>query len=93
MKVLLTGATGLLGGALLELLLAEGHEVRCLVREGAPAPRAWTCAAPSSPAGTRPTRALSRALSGVARIARRGVEYAPPVVERRAGRGWGGSLW
>ena len=32
MRVLLTGATGLLGGALLELLLARGHETRCLVR-------------------------------------------------------------
>jgi len=32
MKVLLTGATGLLGGALLDLLLSHGHDVRCLVR-------------------------------------------------------------
>ena len=40
MKILLTGATGLLGGALLELLLAEGHGVRCLVRPESPnAPR------------------------------------------------------
>jgi uncharacterized protein YbjT (DUF2867 family) len=31
--LLLTGATGLVGGALLERLLAGGHEVRCLVRE------------------------------------------------------------
>ena len=36
MKILLTGATGLLGGALLELLLAEGHGVRCLVRPESP---------------------------------------------------------
>ena len=34
MRVLLTGATGLLGGALLAPLLAGGHEVRCLVRAG-----------------------------------------------------------
>lgn len=34
MKVLLTGATGLLGGALLDLLLLHDHEVRCLVRHG-----------------------------------------------------------
>ena len=32
MRVLLTGATGLLGGELLKLLLAEGQEVRCLLR-------------------------------------------------------------
>ena len=36
MRILLTGATGLLGGGLLELLLAEGHEVRCLVRPDSP---------------------------------------------------------
>src|SRR5215208_2349236 len=36
MKILLTGATGLLGGGLLEFLLAEGHEVRCLVRPDSP---------------------------------------------------------
>jgi uncharacterized protein YbjT (DUF2867 family) len=36
MRILLTGATGLLGGALLELLLAEGYEVRCLVRPDSP---------------------------------------------------------
>jgi len=31
--ILLTGATGLVGGALLERLLAAGREVRCLVRD------------------------------------------------------------
>lgn len=31
--LLLTGATGLVGSALLPRLLAEGHEVRCLVRD------------------------------------------------------------
>src|ERR687889_1562983 len=36
MRILLTGATGLLGGALLELLLARGHETRCLVRADSP---------------------------------------------------------
>ena len=36
MRVLLTGATGLLGGALLDVLLEGGHEARCLVREGSP---------------------------------------------------------
>ena len=36
MRILLTGATGLLGGKLLKLLLAQGHEVRCLLRPGSP---------------------------------------------------------
>jgi uncharacterized protein YbjT (DUF2867 family) len=31
--ILVTGATGLIGSALLERLLAGGHEVRCLVRD------------------------------------------------------------
>ncbi|MBI5105518.1 MAG: NAD(P)H-binding protein, partial [Solirubrobacterales bacterium] len=33
--ILLTGATGYVGGALLPALLAAGHEVRCLVRDPA----------------------------------------------------------
>ena len=33
MRVLLTGATGLLGGELLNLLLAGGYETRCLLRQ------------------------------------------------------------
>src|SRR5215208_3864241 len=36
MRILLTGATGLLGGTLLRLLLARGHETRCLVRVDSP---------------------------------------------------------
>ena len=36
MRVLLTGATGLLGGELLRLLLAGGHETRCLLRPNSP---------------------------------------------------------
>lgn len=32
LKVLLTGATGYVGGRLLPLLIANGHHVRCLAR-------------------------------------------------------------
>jgi uncharacterized protein YbjT (DUF2867 family) len=33
MRVIVTGATGFIGGALVPVLLAAGHEVRCLVRD------------------------------------------------------------
>jgi uncharacterized protein YbjT (DUF2867 family) len=86
-KVLLTGATGLLGGALLDLLLAEDHEVRCLVREGSPRasrldPRRTELA--RGDAGD--ARALSRALSGMdALLHVAGIEYAPAVLEAARG--------
>src|SRR3954452_3140673 len=37
MKILVTGATGFIGGRLARQLLAEGHEVRALVRDPAKA--------------------------------------------------------
>jgi uncharacterized protein YbjT (DUF2867 family) len=82
-RVLLTGATGLLGGALLELLLAEGHEVRCLVREGSPrASRLDPRRAELARGDAGDARALSRALSGVdALLHVAGIEYAPAVIE------------
>ena len=88
MKVLLTGATGLLGGALLDLLLAEGHEVRCLVREESPrASRLSELGIELSRGDAGDAQALSRALSGTdALLHVAGIEYAPPVLEaaRRA---------
>ena len=91
MRVLLTGATGLLGGELLKLLLAEGHEARCLLHAGS-----------SNAAHLDAERAeifrgdaaneedLLRALQGTdALLHVAGIEYAQPVVEaaRRAGVG------
>jgi uncharacterized protein YbjT (DUF2867 family) len=86
-KVLLTGATGLLGGALLELLLAEGHEVRCLVREGSPrASRLDPCRTELARGDADDARALSRALSGMdALLHVAGIEYAPAVLEAARG--------
>ena len=83
MKVLLTGATGLLGGALLDLLLAEGHEVRCLVREESPrASRLSALRIELSRGDAGDAQALSRALSGMdALLHVAGIEYASPVLQ------------
>ena len=83
MKVLLTGATGLLGGALLDLLLSEGYEARCLLRHGSPnvsrldASRVDVFRGDANDAGD-----LGRALTGMDAVAHvAGIEYAPAVVE------------
>ena len=87
-KVLVTGGTGLLGGALLGLLLAEGHEVRCLVRaESLRTLRLDRLRIELVYGDAGDAQALSRALSGVdALLHVAGIEYAPQVVEavRRA---------
>jgi uncharacterized protein YbjT (DUF2867 family) len=87
MRVLLTGATGLLGGALLDLLLARGHEARCLVREGSPrASRLDPVRVERGDAGD--AGALARALSGAdALLHVAGIEHTPAVLEaaQRAG--------
>ena len=83
MKVLVTGSTGLLGGALLDVLLAGGHEVRCLVREGSSgASRLDPLPLELVRGDAGDARALARALSGMdALLHVAGIEYAPPVVE------------
>ena len=83
MKVLLTGATGLLGGALLDLLLAGGHEVRCLLREGSPNFSRLDPSRVEIPRGdANDPEALARALPGAdALIHVAGIEHAPAVVE------------
>jgi len=88
-KVLLTGATGLLGGALLDLLLTEDHEVRCLVREGSPrASRLDQRRIELARGDARDAGALSRALSGTEALLHvAGIESSSAVLEaaRRAG--------
>ena len=92
MRVLLTGATGLLGGALLGALLEGGHETCCLVREdSANAPRLAGKPVEIFRGDAGVARDVSRALSGfapdaVAHVA--GIEYTPQMVE--AVRGYGG---
>jgi len=82
MRILLTGATGLLGGALLRLLLARGYETRCLIRAGSPntfrldGERVEIL--PGDAAREEdPCRAL-RDTDALLHVA--GIEYAPPVV-------------
>jgi uncharacterized protein YbjT (DUF2867 family) len=91
MRVLLTGATGLLGGELLKLLLAEGHEARCLLRAGSPnASRLDAERAEIFRGDAANGEDLLRALQGTdALLHVAGIEYAQPVVEaaRRAGVG------
>jgi uncharacterized protein YbjT (DUF2867 family) len=88
MKVFVTGGTGLLGGTLLGLLLAEGHEVRCLVRaESLRAARLDPLRVGLVRGDARDAQALWRGLSGMdALLHVAGIEYAPRVVEaaRRA---------
>jgi uncharacterized protein YbjT (DUF2867 family) len=83
MRVLLTGATGLLGGALLGLLLAAGHEVRCVVRErSAGARRLDPARVEISRGDAGSARDLVRALTGMdAFLHVAGIEYAPQVLE------------
>lgn len=82
MNVLLTGATGLLGGAMLELLLAGGHNVRCLVREDSPnASRLDGMGVEIARGDTRSEGNLVRAFSGVDAVAHvAGIEFSPTVV-------------
>ena len=73
----------MLGGALLRLLLAGGHEVRCLVREESA--RAWVLEERNLElvcGDVSDARALSRALSAMdALLHVAGIEYALQVVE------------
>jgi uncharacterized protein YbjT (DUF2867 family) len=91
MRLLLTGGTGLLGGALLPLLLAGDHEVRCLVRESSAAVFRLDPGRVELVRGdVGGSEDLHRALSGVeAMVHVAGIEYAPQVVEaaRQAGVG------
>jgi uncharacterized protein YbjT (DUF2867 family) len=89
MRILLTGGTGLLGGALLGLLLAEGYETRCLIRAISPnAARLDRERVEIFLGDAGDEDDLYRALQGTdALLHVAGIEYAPAVVDaaRRAG--------
>ena len=81
----------MLGSVLLDLLLAEGHEVRCLVRERSAGARRLDPERVELVRGDASgSEDLYRALSGVEAVVHvAGIEYAPQAVEatRRAGVG------
>ena len=89
MKVLLTGATGLLGSELLGLLATRGYEVRCLVRPESPnLVRLDPERVEISYGDAGEEKSFSRSLSGVDLcIHVAGIEYAPQIVPamQRAG--------
>lgn len=78
-KVLITGATGLLGQALLDLLRSGGHDVRCLARTTSPVERLKGFELAYGDAGDEGS--ILRALDGVdAFVHVAGLEYAPQVL-------------
>jgi len=83
MRILLTGATGLLGGALLRLLLAEGLETRCLLRADSPNTSRLDGERVEILYGdVAREEDLYRALRDTdALLHVAGIEYAPPVVQ------------
>jgi uncharacterized protein YbjT (DUF2867 family) len=89
MRILLTGATGLLGGELLELLLARGHKTRCLLRpDSSHASRLAGKRVEILRGDAAREEDLYRALGDTdALLHVAGIEYSPPVVRaaRRAG--------
>ncbi|MGH3086630.1 MAG: NAD-dependent epimerase/dehydratase family protein [Rubrobacteraceae bacterium] len=91
MKVLITGATGLLGGAMVDRFLANGVEVRCLVREDSPNARRLSGKETEVfPGDARLPDDLRRAISGVDAAAHvAGIEFAPAVVSAMRGAGVG----
>jgi uncharacterized protein YbjT (DUF2867 family) len=89
MKVLLTGATGLLGGALLDLLLSRDHEVRCLVRhESRNVSRLDPSRVEVFRGDANVAEDLRRALAGTEALVHvAGIEHAPAVVGAARGAG------
>jgi len=75
MKLLVTGATGFLGGALVPLLVEQGHEVRVLARGGAPDAEALGCELVSG--DVRDADTVRRALEG-----REGLYHLAGLVSR-----------
>ena len=89
LKILFTGATGLLGGAMVEAFLSAGHDLRCLVRKDSPnAPRLAGKEVEIARGDVRSERDLRRAFSGMDAVAHvAGIEFAPVVVSAMQSEG------
>lgn len=89
--MLVTGATGLLGGALLELLSSGDHQVRCLIRENSPnASRLALLPVERATGDCEDGSSVERALLGTdALVHVAGIEYAPQIIEAARGAGVG----
>jgi len=61
---LITGATGFIGGHLVERLVAEGKQVRCLVRAGSDTARLEALDVELAPGALEDPRSLARAVEG-----------------------------
>lgn len=90
MRVLVTGATGLLGGAIVERFLDSGeYGVRCLVRKSSPnASRLNRERVELAEGDCGDSKSVERTLPGMDALMHvAGIEYAPQVLEaaRRAG--------
>lgn len=82
MRVLLTGATGFVGGHVLQALLEQGAEVRCLVRESSPRRNLEGLTVELAEGDLRDAGSLRRAVEGCRQVYHCAADYR--LFSRRA---------